>query len=454
MRRKRTVQRVRSGSAKNQPGNHDNEAHPTRIEALECPVDARTVSSSTRNKPASAVRVTAGGGKSYVAQYSFAGEKRRIPLGSCSAVSLAAAREAVRTIMGDVAKGRDPAAERKEAARQAKEKAEQDKLTLAALVDKWEEGRLAGRRPGYRAEATRALRFAFAGQLKAPAAALDARTARRIVNEIADAGKAATARLTTAYGRACFVWAIDRGLVADNPFRAIKAEGVPSRDRVLTDQELREIWKAAEGPSAYGLIIRMLILTGQRRDEVAGMTTEELFGDLSAWTIPAARAKNGVAHIVPLPEQARAIIEASPRRSDASPNLVFSARGGQFAGWSKAKALLDQKSGVADWRAARLSPNARNRPAEARRPPRSDRSGSQPRVGNPGWHYRGLSETPLGRREARGARRMGRACCSDRRWPRSARERDADPGPRRCGIGLSCSRFRKSCGCLRRAGLP
>jgi hypothetical protein len=61
------------------------------------------------------VRVTAGGGKFFLAQYRHAGEKRRIPLGSCSAISLASARDAVRSILGDAAKGRDPAAERKEA---------------------------------------------------------------------------------------------------------------------------------------------------------------------------------------------------------------------------------------------------------------------------------------------------------------------------------------------------
>ena len=219
-----------------------------RIEALECPGDKKDILVFDDEQVGLGCRVTTGGGKSYIAQYRFAGEKRRIPLGSASAVSLATAREAVRTIMGDVAKGRDPAVERKEAARQAKEKAEQDKLTLAELIDKWEEGRLAGRRPGYRAEATRALRFAFGRQLKTPAGALDAKTARRIINEIADAGKAATARLTTAYARACFAWAVDRDLLADNPFKAIKVERVASRERVLTDNELLRSGKRPKGP--------------------------------------------------------------------------------------------------------------------------------------------------------------------------------------------------------------
>jgi integrase len=324
-----------------------------RIEALECPNGKKDILVFDEEQAGLGCRVTAGGGKSYIAQYRFAGEKRRIPLGSASAVSLATAREAVRTIMGDVAKGRDPAAERREASRQAKEKAEQDKLTLAELVDKWEEGRLAGRRPGYRAEATRALRFAFGRQLRAPAAALDPKTARRIVNEIADAGKAATARLTTAYGRACFAWAVDRDLVADNPFKAIKVEGVASRDRVLTDAELAAVWKATEGPGAYNAIVRLLILTAQRRTEVSGMVRAELAPDFSTWVIPADRAKNGATHRVPLSSQAQDILRAAPRVLTAAGDdtkFVFPGRAGQFAGWSKAKALLDQRSGVVGWR--------------------------------------------------------------------------------------------------------
>jgi hypothetical protein len=84
-----------------------------------------------------AVRVTAGCGKSYLAQYTFAGSKRRVPLGPCSGISLAAAREAVQAIRGDVAKGRDPAAARKAAATEAERKAAEEALTLDALLTQW-----------------------------------------------------------------------------------------------------------------------------------------------------------------------------------------------------------------------------------------------------------------------------------------------------------------------------
>jgi integrase len=324
------------------------------IGQLKCPADRKDLLVFDDEQTGLGIRVTVGGGKSYLVQYRHTGEKRRIPVGSCSAISLKAARKAAQTIMGDVAKGRDPAAERKERAREAKERAERETLRLGALVGRWEELHLSGKRPGYAAEATRALRFAFAKQLKEPAAALEANAVRQTINAIADRGKKATARLTMAYGRACYGWAVGRDLVATNPFEDVKAESVPARDRVASDDELRAVWRATEGPGAYKSIVRLLILTGQRRDEVAGIGWGEVSPDLSTWTIPASRAKNSHAHTVPLSEQAQAVLRAAPRQSheagDCGLDLVFSARGGPFAGWSKAKAQLDEASGVKNWR--------------------------------------------------------------------------------------------------------
>src|ERR1700722_6739868 len=106
-----------------------------RIETLECPAGRKDALAFDDEQRGLGVRVTTGGGKSYVAQYTFAGSKRRVPLGSCSAISLAAAREAVRAILGDAARGVDTVAERKE----ARLKAAADGLTLADLIDQWDQ---------------------------------------------------------------------------------------------------------------------------------------------------------------------------------------------------------------------------------------------------------------------------------------------------------------------------
>ena len=318
----------------------------TKIADLACPAGKKDMLVFDEEQAGLGVRVMAGAAKSFLVQYRHAGEKRRLPLGSCSAISLKAARKAAQAIMGDVAKGLDPASERKEAARRAKEKAEREALTLGVLIEQWKEIHLADRRPGYAAEATRALRFAFGKHLSSPADALTSKVVKATLYRIADDGKKATARLTGAYGRAAYGWAIGRDLLAENPFAGVSLGAVASRERVLSDDELRAVWRATGGPGAYDGIVRLLILTGQRREEVAAMTWDEVAPDLSIWTIPASRAKNGVAHIVPLSPQARAILQGAPQLAV----LVFQGRAGVFNGFSKAKANLDEASGVKGWR--------------------------------------------------------------------------------------------------------
>ena len=166
-----------------------------RIDDLECPAARRDALVFDDEQRGLGVRVTSGGGKTYLAQYTIAGSKRRIPLGSCSAVSLAAARDAVQAILGDVAKGRDPAAERKRVAREVKARAETEALTLGVLIDRWEAGHLARKRPGYASDATRALRFGFTKHLTSPAANLTPKAVKATLNAIVDAGKKATARV-------------------------------------------------------------------------------------------------------------------------------------------------------------------------------------------------------------------------------------------------------------------
>ena len=171
------------------------------------------------------VRVTNAGqagslaGKFYLAQYSLAGAKRRIPLGSCDAISLAAAREATKAILGDVAKGRDPAADRKDAALRADRKAAHDALTLEALLEQWDALHLADRRERYRAESVRAIKLAFGQSLKVPAADLSRSAVVRVLDGLARDGKPAMASRTAAYGRAAYHWAVKRGSLAVESIR-------------------------------------------------------------------------------------------------------------------------------------------------------------------------------------------------------------------------------------------
>ena len=212
---------------------------------------------------------------------------------------------------------------------------------------------LANRRERYAAEAVRAIKSAFAKRLDAPAEDLSRAMVVRILDDVAKDGKVAAASATARYGRACFQWAVKRGSLETNPFANLPLTPVAKRDRVLTDDELRAVWTAAADPGSFNAIVRTLILTGQRREEVASMAWGEIAPDLSAWTVPGAKAKNGAAHIVPLSSQAQTILQAAPRKAraddDDGPDFVFPGEQGVYSGWSKSKERLDKRSGVSGW---------------------------------------------------------------------------------------------------------
>jgi integrase len=314
-----------------------------------------------------AVRVTASGGRTYLAQYTMHGHKWRVPLGGCSAVSLAKAREAAAAIMGDVAKGLNPAAVRKDAAKAERARRARNRLTLRALIEDWNRLHLAGRRASYAAEAVRALHYAFADALDdavedldraAIVRSLDALTQRRLRRNADGAdsrnGAAITGR-TAAYGRAAFTWAVRRGMVQTNPFANLPvSKASAKRERVLSDDEIAETWRATGATrSPFGTIVRLLILAGQRRGEVAGMEWREISDDLATWTMPGERTKNGVAHVVPLsapasdllrallPDDANGTKQAIADRRAAATLALPGAVGTPFGDWSQAKRALD-----------------------------------------------------------------------------------------------------------------
>jgi integrase len=115
---------------------------------------------------------------------------------------------------------------------------------------------------------------------------------------------------------------------------------------------LRAIWQACRDDT-YGRIVRLLLLTGQRRDEVGSMTEVELNFSAAVWTIPSERTKNGLAHEVPLSRPALEILASQPRI--AGRRLMFGHGVGAFSGWSNSKERLDKRitaSGIAmaPWR--------------------------------------------------------------------------------------------------------
>jgi integrase len=141
---------------------------------------------------------------------------------------------------------------------------------------------------------------------------------------------------------AFFAWAIAEGLTETSPVQGTaKAYEGNGRDRVLTQDELRKLWHAL-GDGRYADIVRLLLLTGQRRTEISRLTWSEVDFDRKLIVLGAERTKNSRSHEVPLSSQALAILARQDRRTE----FVFS----KFMNWSAAKAKLDAKLGIAPWR--------------------------------------------------------------------------------------------------------
>lgn len=311
--------------------------------------------------PRFGVRISPNGGRFYLVQYRAKGPKgtgskvRRIYIGRHDGDlwNVTKARAAARKLLAPVDLGQDPWAER-EAKRQAdlaaeleaqeakaahaREAKRRETETFTAQLDLYVSRRLSKRRSG--GEAERLLRHG-------PDAAWGSRHVAEIrradVAELLETigeRSGAVARATYAELRTFFHWCAERELVGVSPCASIKAPPRPeARERFLSDDELRLVWRAADEIGfPFGHVYKLLILTGQRLAEVAGMSWAELDLEAGLWRIPGARTKNKQAHEVDLPPEALEILGKLPRLGP----LLFPARGGgPVRGFSATKRKLD-----------------------------------------------------------------------------------------------------------------
>jgi integrase len=283
------------------------------------------------------------GTRSFALRYRHICRTRNMTLGRWPAFSLGDAREAARAALRAVAKGRDPAGEK----RQAKS----DTSRLCAEVACFFIER--DQRPENRTwkETARLLGLRLDEDRLTPirGGIIDQWSGRRIedirrrdVIAVLDAlsDRPATKQNTFAALRRFFNWTLARDLIATSPCTGVEAPTpTPARDRVLTDAELRWFWLACEslGPP-FSPLFKLLCLTGQRREEVGGMRWPELHGN--SWVIPAARVKNGREHSLVLPSPAIRLIQTVPAIDGCT--FVFSTTGRPpLSGYSEAKRRLD-----------------------------------------------------------------------------------------------------------------
>jgi integrase len=326
-----------------------------KIQGLELPAGKTEAIFFDDDLPGFGLRLRDGGSKNWIVQYALGAKQRRMTIGSIKVLDASKARTTARDLLARVRLGQDPAAERREARAKASD------APLGAIVDRflaWKESRL--RPSSYRA--TRR----YLKEIWKPLHALHltnisrADVAARLGAVAEEHGPIAADRARAALS-AFFTWAIREGLCEINPVIGTnKAAELKSRERVLLDEEIKVIWHALPD-SDFGRIVRLLILTGQRREEIGGLRWSEVDKAKRLIRLPSGRTKNHRVHDVPLTKAALAILNAQPVRDGR--NLVFGdgprsneqdvdgAREAGFQGWSKSKTALDAKTkGIRPWR--------------------------------------------------------------------------------------------------------
>lgn len=292
--------------------------------------------------PGFGLSVSAGGSRQWVVQYRNAlGQSKRETLGRVGLLSATDARKAAGERLARAKLGEDPhAARAKERARAA--------VTFGQGIEPYLTAVAPSLRPASLSEAARYMRTVWKPLHRTPLHAVDRRQVAARLSEIArDAGPYAANRARAALS-AHFAWLVGTGAAEMNPVIGVpKPAPEERRARVLTEDEIRRVLSACRDDD-FGRIVRLLLLTGQRRDEVAAMPWNELDLAGAVWRLPAKRVKNGLPHDVPLSGPAVELLAGSPRLEGRA--LVFGQGSGGFQGFSRAKATLDERSGVTGWR--------------------------------------------------------------------------------------------------------
>lgn len=271
-------------------------------------------------------------GKVWVVQYRAAGKSRRTTIGKVDILPLDKARNEARKMLAQVQLGADPHAESIEAKAQRS-------VTLTSVIERYLHNATKRLKARSYEEVARHLKTHWKPLGSMPINKVDRSLVAARLEEIGRKNGPIASNRARAALSALYTFALGMGLAAQNPVvGTIKAGEEVKRDHVLTDPELGAIWRAAKNTD-YGRIVRLLLLTGQRRDEVGSMQWSEVDLDAAVWTIPAVRTKNSRAHEVPLPPEAISILSEMPRLLNR--DFIFGLGREGFSGWSKSKLELD-----------------------------------------------------------------------------------------------------------------
>jgi integrase len=283
------------------------------------------------------LRVRAGGSRSFIIQWRQGQFQRRSTVGKVGILSVDEARKRARKLLVGIDDGHDPVA--------AKAKARvDDKQIFETVAREYLERRVKDMKPRS-LEGTRLhLLKHFKPLHRLPLRKIDRGMVAGELRSISKERGAVAADRGRSTLSAFFGWAIGEGIAEVNPVVGTnKASKNASRERVLADDELVAVWNAAPA-SDFGRIVKLLMLTGQRRDEIASLRWDEVEDTLIA--LPAKRTKNSRSHDVPLSPQAVAVLDEAPKRVGRA--YVFGQGEGSFSGFSKAKQAMDATAGLSE----------------------------------------------------------------------------------------------------------
>jgi integrase len=283
------------------------------------------------------IRIRKSGARSWVFQYDFAGKTKRITLGKVSAIDPAKARAIASELHAKVRLGQDPAAAKAESEARAAE-------TFGAAVRPYLQWQRARVRPSTLRHLERHLLVNLAPLHSLPINQVDRRA---IAAQLARMnGSPVQANRTRSTLTSFLNWAMREGLIDSNPALATNKYPEQSRDRVLTNAELRTLWLALpEGD--FGDILRILVLTGARGREISDLHWDEINLEKGVIELPAYRVKNRRKHVIPISGAVRAILE---RREQNGSDFVFGTSGSSgFSGWSRCKERLDEAIEIPAW---------------------------------------------------------------------------------------------------------
>ncbi len=303
---------------------------------IEVPAGRRDVLIFDDELPGFFLRKFSTGKATYGVKYNIGAQQRRLSLGAVVDGNLREMRRRASTVLSKARLGEDVVAEKRAAAGRRT-------ATLGELAARYLADRRPKLRPRYLAEIERQLEKDWRPLHRRDVADISRGDVLARMDEIAAAqGEIAADRARVALS-GLFAWAIGRGYCDASPTLHIgaRAERRP-RSRVLSEGELVEVWRAC-GDDDYGRIVRLLILTGQRRREIGDLAWGEIDREKRQIELPAARTKNHRPHIVPLSDEAIALLPAEREGRE----FVFGRGEGGFSGWSKAKAELDARIAAA-----------------------------------------------------------------------------------------------------------